>query len=83
MASQGSYWRIHLSYQHTTPIDVGITVSNRVLLQTYKFPSLKENLSADVVVIGAGMYGLSIAYCLSKEGMFCHSRAVLTPSALI
>ncbi|EIE23568.1 DAO-domain-containing protein [Coccomyxa subellipsoidea C-169] len=36
--------------------------------QAYKFPSLKENLSADVVVIGAGISGLSIAYNLSKQG---------------
>ena len=38
-------------------------------MQAYKFPSLKENLSADVVVIGAGISGLSIAYNLSKEGV--------------
>ncbi|CAL8472081.1 g11623 [Coccomyxa elongata] len=36
--------------------------------QTSKFPSLGQNLSADVVVVGAGIAGLSIAYRLSKEG---------------
>lgn len=39
--------------------------------QTYKFPPLKENLKADVVVIGAGMFGMNIAYKLSKEGGCC------------
>ena len=39
-----------------------------MLLQSYKYPKLQENLSADVVVVGAGIYGLSIAYNLSKQG---------------
>ncbi|PRW44524.1 oxidoreductase [Chlorella sorokiniana] len=33
-----------------------------------KYPPLKENISADVVVIGAGIAGLSCAYNLAKEG---------------
>jgi NADPH-dependent 2,4-dienoyl-CoA reductase/sulfur reductase-like enzyme len=35
---------------------------------TVKYPPLKENISADVVVVGAGIAGLSCAYNLAKEG---------------
>ena len=38
------------------------------VLQTYEYPQLKEDLKADVCVIGAGMDGLSIAYQLAKAG---------------
>src|SRR5437870_4778954 len=33
-----------------------------------KFPQLKENLEADVVVVGAGIAGLTAAYCLASSG---------------
>lgn len=36
--------------------------------QAESYPQLKENLTADVVVVGAGMFGLNIAYNLSKAG---------------
>ncbi|HWY10127.1 MAG TPA: FAD-binding protein [Bacteroidia bacterium] len=29
---------------------------------------LKENLETDVVIVGGGLAGLSIAYCLSQSG---------------
>lgn len=51
--------------------------STFLYLQTSNFPSLGQNLSADVVVVGAGIAGLSIAYRLSKEGMFARERAEL------
>ncbi|NJK87734.1 MAG: FAD-binding oxidoreductase [Bacteroidales bacterium] len=32
------------------------------------FPSLNEDIAADVIVIGAGITGLSAAYLLQKKG---------------
>ena len=36
--------------------------------QAESYPPLKENLEADVVIVGAGMFGLHIAYNLCKAG---------------
>lgn len=36
--------------------------------QPVEFPTLREDLSADVVVVGAGISGLTTAYCLLKKG---------------
>lgn len=33
-----------------------------------KFDPLRENIEADVVIVGAGISGLSVAYCLSQAG---------------
>ena len=32
------------------------------------FSALKENLSTDILIIGAGITGISTAYCLAKMG---------------
>ncbi|MET0785581.1 MAG: FAD-binding oxidoreductase, partial [Paenisporosarcina sp.] len=32
------------------------------------YPSLEENLSTDVLVVGAGIVGVTAAYLLAKEG---------------
>ena len=42
---------------------------------TIKYPPLKENISADVVVVGAGIAGLSCAYNLAKEGGYAARAA--------
>ncbi len=36
--------------------------------QKVQYPKLQKDVSADVVVIGAGIAGLSVAYNLVKEG---------------
>src|SRR5690242_11364508 len=33
------------------------------------FPKLKENISVDVAIVGAGITGITTAYLLSKEGL--------------
>jgi glycine/D-amino acid oxidase-like deaminating enzyme/nitrite reductase/ring-hydroxylating ferredoxin subunit len=33
-----------------------------------KFESLKENISTDIVIVGGGITGVSIAYCLMQSG---------------
>ncbi len=33
-----------------------------------KFDTLKENIETDIVVVGAGISGLSVGYCLSRAG---------------
>ena len=33
-----------------------------------KFKSLKENIETDICIVGAGIFGLTCAYYLSKEG---------------
>src|SRR6185436_11958224 len=33
-----------------------------------QFQSLKENLYADAIIVGGGIAGVSVAYCLSREG---------------
>ena len=33
-----------------------------------RFPTLQANMEADVVVVGAGIAGLTTAYLLAKEG---------------
>ena len=37
-------------------------------VQTYEYPPLTADVNADVVVAGAGLTGLSIAYQLAKAG---------------
>src|ERR1700758_776231 len=41
--------------------------------------SLKNNLEADVVIIGGGLAGLSVAYCLSQAG----KKIILVEDGLI
>ncbi|KAK9805134.1 hypothetical protein WJX72_001432 [[Myrmecia] bisecta] len=36
--------------------------------QSPKYPKLQENVTADVAIVGAGIYGLSIAYNLVRAG---------------
>jgi glycine/D-amino acid oxidase-like deaminating enzyme/nitrite reductase/ring-hydroxylating ferredoxin subunit len=40
----------------------------RDLISFPEFPSIEEDLKADVVVVGAGVAGISTAYLLAKEG---------------
>jgi len=37
-------------------------------VQPGKVDRLQENLHADVVIVGGGLAGVSVAYCLSQEG---------------
>ncbi len=37
-------------------------------VEPLKFPSLQEDLSADILIVGAGITGILTAYCLSKVG---------------
>ena len=37
-------------------------------VEPLKFESLNNNLEADVVIVGAGISGLSVGYCLSQSG---------------
>ena len=36
-----------------------------------EFPSLTESINTDVVIVGGGMSGISVAYALVKEGKKC------------
>ena len=46
---------------------------NSIWLETasnsLKFPELKNNIKADVCIIGAGITGINTAYLLTKQGL--------------
>ena len=44
---------------------------NSVTKKTTNFSSLKGNIKADIVIIGAGMAGILTAYLLQKKGYSC------------
>ena len=50
---------------------------------SYKYPPLTEDATADVCVIGAGIYGACIAYSLQKAGDHSQRRGSLSQSALV
>ena len=55
------------------------TVWDQVQLAVPSNPKLKRNATADVVVVGAGIAGLSVAYNLAKAGkkvIVLESRAI-------
>jgi len=39
--------------------------------KNYDFPSLSEDTKCDVCILGAGIFGLTCAYYLSKLGYRC------------
>ena len=39
-----------------------------------KYSPLKEDLATEVVIVGGGLAGISVAYCLSKAGKKSCSR---------
>ena len=59
---------VHDGSKENTPSQLCPMTKYLHALQTYEYPQLKENLRADVCVIGAGITGLNIAYQLSKAG---------------
>ena len=59
--------------RNDNPEDPGITSGKNISYWTDSVSTstknpLKENLTTDVVIVGGGLAGLSIAYCLSQSG---------------
>ena len=67
-----------------TPVDENTTSGEHKTFwlesgQQPTYGPLRENLSADVVIVGGGLGGVSVAYCLSKAG----KKVVLVEDGMI
>ena len=70
-------------FAHNNSKKIGGIILNSYWISSCKNPSslncLNQNISADVCIIGAGIFGLSTAYYLSKKGL---SVAVIDKSGI-